>query len=81
MKTAMRFRFWLEAGMATITGFLLVLTLLWEDWIEEVFGIAPDAGSGSLERWIVGTLVVVTVALFAMARYEWRRARATVSTV
>jgi hypothetical protein len=81
MKTAMRFRFWLEAGMATITGFLLVLTLLWEDWIEEVFGIAPDAGSGSLEWWIVGTLIVVTVTLFAMARYEWRRVRASVLTV
>ena len=80
MKLTIRFRLWLEASMATITSVLLVITLLWEDWIEEVFGVSPDAGSGSLERWIVGTLLVVTVMLFFMARNEWRRARTTALT-
>lgn len=81
MKIVMRLRFWLEAGMATITSVLLVITLLWEDWVEEVFGISPDGGDGSLELWIVGTLLVVTIVLFVLARAEWRRARPSVSTV
>jgi len=80
MIKAMRLRFWLEVSMATITSFLLVLTLVWEDWIEEIFRVSPDAGSGSLERWIVGTLCVVTIALFVMARYEWRGTRTSLST-
>jgi hypothetical protein len=79
MKTAIRFRFWLEATMATITGIMLVLTLLWEDWVEAIFGISPDGGSGSFERWLVVALCVATIALFAMARSEWRRARASMS--
>ena len=80
MKTAIRFRFWLETTMATLTGIMLVLTLLWQDWIEEVFNISPDAGSGSFERWLVVALCVVTIALFIMARSEWRRARASLSS-
>jgi hypothetical protein len=80
MKITMRLRFWFEAGMATISSILLVITLLWEDWIEIVFGISPDGGDGSLERWLVGTLLVVTIMLFVMARNEWRRARTTVLT-
>ena len=80
MKMAMRLRFWLEAGMATITSVLLVITLLWEDWIEIVFGVSPDGGDGSLERWLVVTLLVVTIVLFVMARNEWRRTRTTALT-
>ena len=81
MKIEMRLRFWLETAMATITSILLVITLLWEDWVEEIFGISPDGGNGSFERWFVLALFVVTIALFFMARYEWRRARASMSSV
>jgi len=79
MKIQMRLRFWLEAGMATITSVLLILTILWEDWVEEIFGISPDGGNGSFERWMVGALLFITIVLFAMARSEWRRA--SLSTV
>ena len=81
MKIEMRLRFWVEAAMATITSVLLLLTLVWEDWVEEIFGISPDGGNGSFERWLVGALCVLTIALIAMARSEWRRARASMSTV
>jgi hypothetical protein len=37
MKGEMRFRFWLEISMATITGILFVVTLIWRNWIEIVF--------------------------------------------
>jgi hypothetical protein len=40
------------------------------DWIEQLFGIAPDAGSGTLEALIAGAIVAVVlgVALGARAR-------------
>jgi hypothetical protein len=69
--------FWLETGMATITGILFVITLVWRNWIELVFGADPDKSNGSLEWLIIGALLVVTLALFALAGFEWRRARTT----
>lgn len=78
MMKAMRSRFWLETGMGTITGILFVITLMWRDWIEIVFGVDPDSGNGSLEWLIVGVLLVVTITLFILARYEWCRARTTI---
>ena len=40
------------------------------DWIEELFGISPDAGSGTLEALIAGAVVAVAlgVALSLRAR-------------
>ena len=79
MKNALRWRFWLEAGMATVTTILFVITLVQRDWIEIVFGVDPDNRNGSLEWLIVGALLVVTITLFTLASYEWRRARAAIS--
>ena len=76
MKGAARFRFWLEMGLATLTGILFVVTFVWNEWIEIVFHVDPDGGNGSLEWLIVGVLLVITVALFALARFEWSKARA-----
>ena len=81
MKRAMRLRFWLETGMATITGVLFAITLVARDWIERVFAVEPDGGNGSLEWLIVGALLVATVALILLARSEWRRAQPAVVTV
>jgi hypothetical protein len=77
MKKALRPIFWLETGMATITGILFVITLVWRDWIEIIFNIDPDNRNGSLEWLIVGVLLAVTLVLFTMAGFEWRRARTT----
>lgn len=77
MKKVMPLRIWLETGLGAITGILFVITLVWKDWIEIVFGIDPDSGNGSLEWLIVGVLLVVTLALFALASYEWRKFRRT----
>ncbi len=79
MRNALRRRFWLEAGMATVTSILFVITLVQGDWIEIVFGVDPDNRNGTLEWLIVGVLLVVTITLFTLASYEWRRARAALS--
>ena len=76
MKQPLRLRFWLEAATAAVTGILFVVTLLWENWIELVFGVEPDAGSGALEWLIVAVLLAATLALAGLARREWRRAQA-----
>ena len=74
MRRDVRLRFWVEAAATALSGMFLVLTLLWREWIEIIFGVDPDNGSGSLEWAIVAVSAAVTVALFAAARIEWRRA-------
>lgn len=69
-----RRRFWLEAALASLTGILTIATLIKRDWIEAVFGVDPDAGSGSLEWGMVVVAFVLTIAFAALARAEWRRA-------
>ncbi len=80
MKGEMRFRFWLEISMATVTGILFVITMIWRDWIEIVFNVSLDNGTGSFEWLIVGVLLAVTITLSVLARYEWHRAQNTMST-
>ena len=39
------------------------------DWIEELFGISPDAGSGTLEATIAAAVVLVVLGVvFGAAR-------------
>jgi hypothetical protein len=79
MRNALRLRFWLESGMAIVTSMLFIITLVQRDWIETIFDIDPDSGSGALEWLIVGSLLAVTITLFTLASYEWRRARVATS--
>jgi hypothetical protein len=79
MKIALRWRFWLETAMAIVTSILFVITLIRNDWIEIVFGVDPDNNNGTLEWLIVGALLLMTITLFILASYEWRRARAAIS--
>jgi hypothetical protein len=70
---ARRVRFWAESSIAGVALCLAVLTLVWRDWIEEVFGVDPDNHSGALEWFIVVGLLVVAAALAVTAHWEWRR--------
>jgi len=72
-----RLQFWIEVVLAAVTAALLLLTLISREWIEEVFGVEPDAGSGALEWGMVIALAVATVAFSLMARAEWKRDAAT----
>ncbi len=74
MKKGLRLWFYAEAILGIIAGVLAVVTLFNQEWIEAIFHIDPDQGSGSLEWLVVAGLLVVTIALGLAARYEWRRA-------
>ncbi len=79
MIIALRRRFWLETVIAIVASILFVITLVWHDWIEIIFKVDPDHGNGLLEWSIVGALLVVTIVLFILARYEWRKARTVIA--
>jgi hypothetical protein len=74
MKQQLRSLFWIEALLALGNAVLLVMTVLWKDWIEIVFDVDPDAGSGAVEWAIVAVTLLLTVAFLVLARGEWRRA-------
>jgi hypothetical protein len=72
--------FWVEIGLAAVTGLLALITPVFPDWIEFVSGWDPDQHDGSVERTIVVGLFVVTLVMVALAAIEWRRTPARAST-
>ena len=66
-------RFWVEAGLAALAAILVVVTLIWREWIEAIFKVDPDGGDGSLEWAIVAALLATSLTLSLLARVEWRR--------
>jgi hypothetical protein len=70
-----RRRFWVEASLAGACVLAFALTLAWREWIEALFRVDPDAGSGALEWGIVSVLGLAAVAFSLVARTEWRRNR------
>jgi hypothetical protein len=72
-----RIRFWLEAALSVVTGSLALLTAVLPHWIERLSHADPDQGSGRYEWIAVCAVALVTVALSALARMEWQRARRT----
>jgi hypothetical protein len=76
MRSTVRVRFWLEAGLASLCGFLAVLTVIWRDWVEAITGFDPDRHNGSLEWAILAGLLAGCIGVGLAARSEWRRPRA-----
>ena len=76
MWNSLRTRFYPETILGIISGIMFVVTLLNHAWIETVFKVDPEQGQGWVEWAIVGGLLLVTLVLAALARYEWRRATA-----
>lgn len=68
--------FWIESVIALVSAALLVVTLITRTWVEEIFKVDPDQGSGSLEWIIIGVALMLTVASVMLARGEWRSRRA-----
>jgi len=67
--------FWVEFALSLISASLSVLTIAWPDWIEGIFEIDPDAGSGSSEWGITLAFIVVTLMFAALTGRTWRRDR------
>ena len=63
----------LETALGLLTGSLALVTLVWRDWIEAVFRVEPDRGSGAVEWLAVGVLAIVSISCFLLARRERRR--------
>lgn len=61
--------------MALVTGMLAILTLISQEWIELLFGVDPDRGSGALEWAIVVACLMATVLLSVLAQSDLRKAR------
>jgi uncharacterized membrane protein YdcZ (DUF606 family) len=68
----MKTRLWIESGLAVLSGLFFLLTLAWNEWIEEVFRFDPDSGSGAAEWLIVGGLCASTLLFISLARRERR---------
>jgi hypothetical protein len=73
MRKTVRRRFWLELSCGVLGALLFLLTLITREWIELIFGVDPDRGSGALEWAIALTLLAVAALSFALAHREWKR--------
>jgi hypothetical protein len=60
-------------ALALVSLVLLVATAVEPDWIEEVFGVEPDAGSGSAEVLVTGAFALLAVVLGVGAVLSWRK--------
>jgi hypothetical protein len=78
---ALRSRFYVELILAAAALIVALVTLVWNDWIEIVFKVDPDAGNGSLEKAIVVALIAAAILAAWLARTEWRRAAAADLTI
>ena len=73
MSRVLRTRFRVEVGIFVAAITLLTATLVWPEWIEIVFHVDPDAGSGSLEWLIVVGCAAASLLLAILSSTEWRR--------
>jgi hypothetical protein len=73
--TSLRRRFWVESTLTALVALAAGLTLWQPSWIELLFGVDPDRGSGLLELTVTLALGTATLLLAALARREWIRPR------
>jgi hypothetical protein len=69
-------RFWLSAALGATSLILALVTLVTREWIELIFRVDPDGGSGALEWLIVVALLAASLVFGLLASFEWRRLQA-----
>lgn len=72
----MRWRFSIECALAVASSVAFVVAVLWPQWIEGLFEVSPDGGSGELEWMIAIALAVLAAGFSYVARSEYKTARA-----
>ena len=65
-------RFYVEVVLGSVGLVLFGLTLVWKDWIEIVFRVDPDEGSGAAEYLVCFVLLAVAAASWWLATTQWR---------
>jgi hypothetical protein len=80
MSQRVRSRLFLEILLCVLSALALGFTALWPDWLEIVFHVEPDGGSGSAEWIIVVAAMAVFGASSTLATSELRRARGAMRT-
>ena len=73
MSLGPRVRLRVEVALAALSACFFVATLVLPDWIEVVFGIDPDRGSGALEVLVSVVSLTVSLGLAVLARIEHHR--------
>jgi hypothetical protein len=76
MTSQLRTRFWVELLVGAFAALATVIAVASPDWIERLFGLDLDHGSGIIEWSIACGLLFISLALTALARREWVLARA-----
>ena len=61
-----------ESLLAALSATALVLTSLWPQWIEDLFGLEPDGGSGETEWGLSIGLAIATAVFITRAGQAWR---------
>jgi hypothetical protein len=64
-----------EATLTVLTATTALLTIAWSEWIEAVFRIDPDGGSGAVEWAFVAVLALCSLTFALLAQGD-RAARA-----
>ena len=68
----------IESTLAVLTAVMALLTIAWPEWIEAVFGIDPDGGSGALE-WAFVAAPALGSLMFGRLAWANRSARPRVA--
>jgi hypothetical protein len=76
MKERIRMRPLMESALALMAFGLGIISMIWRDWIEAIFGIDADRHSGVLEWAVVAGLFVFSFLIGLLASKEWRRGTA-----
>lgn len=69
----LRYRFWGEAVLGTSSGLAFLALLAWPTWIESLFEVAPDGGTGEAEAFVAVGLLLLAITCSFLMRVEIRR--------
>ena len=65
----------IEAVLAVLLATATIATAIWPTWIETLFEVEPDGGTGESEWWIVAVLALGTIAAAVIAARDLRAHR------